>query len=113
VAERKVKAVLRHVDAGTATVAVMSQVNALKDACVADGDEVIFVGVDPWEGPDPWAPDEVPWTHRESTSELAGNVDDDPSAGASDDSPDMTLDELAAVPVLGAVGPEDEPGVVL
>ena len=34
-------------------------------------------------GPDPWAPDEIPWTHREpTTSDLAGDVADDPDDGS-------------------------------
>lgn len=113
VEEKKVKAVLRHVDGDAATFAVTAQATTLDDVGLFVGAETMFVGVDPWEGPDPWAPDEVPWTHRESTSDLAGDASDDPGAGAADDSPDMTLEELADVAVVGEVGPDDEPGVVL
>lgn len=110
--EKKVKALLRTVDATTATFAVMAQVKALEDIGVDVGDEMMFVGLDPWEGQDPWAPDDVPWTHRESTTELAGDTADDPTAGATDDSPDMTLTELGEVVIVGTVGPDDEPGVI-
>ena len=34
------------------------------------------------------------------------------SIGADDDSPDMSLGELGDIPIIGAVGPDDEPGVL-
>jgi hypothetical protein len=55
----------------------------------------------------------VPWTHRPTTTDLAGDDSADPTAGANDDSPDMNVEELVAIPIVGAVGPADEPGVVL
>lgn len=117
VADRRVKCVVRSIDAESATLAVTAQVKALGESGVGAGDDVMFVGLDPWEGMDPWSPDETPWTHRgpveETTSELAGEVGDGAAAAASDDSPDMTLEELGEVAVVGAVAPDDEPGVVL
>ncbi len=113
-AERKVKGVLRSIDDTSATLAITSGVNALDASGMSPSDSVMFVDLDPWAGLDPWAPDEVPWTHRESTtSVLAGTIADDAAAGATDGSPDMSLDELGQIPVVGALGPDDEPGVVL
>ena len=116
-ADRRVKCVIRSVDVTSATLAVTAQVKALRESGLGSGDDVMFVGLDPWEGMDPWAPDETPWTHRappdKTTSELAGNVDDVALAATDDDSPDMTLDELGEIALVGAVGPDDEPGVVL
>ncbi len=110
--DRRVKGVLRDVDDTGATVAIAGGVKALDESGLAAGD-VMFVGLDPWEGLDPWAPEEVPWTHKQATtSDLAGEVTEDPTAGADDDSPDMSLDELGEIPVVGAVGPDDEPGAL-
>lgn len=109
--DRRVKGLVRSVDADGALVAVTGGVKALGEAGLGHGDALMFVGLDPWEGRDPWAPDEVPWTHRDSsTSDLAGDVAGDASAGSDDDSPDMSLAELAEVPIVGSVGPDDEPG---
>ena len=110
--DRRVKGQLRTVDADRAIVAVMAGPNALDLLALSPGDDVLFVGMNPWGGSDPWAPDEVPWTHQQTTSDLAGDTTGDPTAGADDDSPDMTVDELAAIPVIGAVGPGDEPGAI-
>jgi hypothetical protein len=111
--DKAVKGVLRSIDGTTATIAIMGGQKAFGESAMVAGDDVMFVGLDPWEGQDPWAPDEVPWTHRETTSELAGDETGDPSAGNQDDSPDMTAEELAEVPVVGLVAPGDEPGVVV
>lgn len=111
--DRRVKGVLRDVEADSVVVAVTAQVKALKEVGLPADSETMFVGLDPWEGRDPWAPDEVPWTHRPTTSELAGDGAEVPLPDAAEDTPDLTLDELVAIPVLGVVGPEDEPGVVL
>lgn len=117
VADRRVKCVVRSMDAKSATLAVIAQVKALDESGIGPGDEVMFVGLDPWEGRDPWAPDETPWTHRgpldDTTSDLAGEVGDVAAAAADDDSPDMTLDELGEVVLVGAVPLDEEPGVVL
>jgi hypothetical protein len=112
--DRKVKGVLRRVDTASALVAITSGIKAFDDACLATGVEAMFAGLDPWEGMDPWTPDEVPWTHREpTTSELAGDDVGDTTAAVDDDSPDLTLAELGEIPIVGTVGPENEPGVVL
>jgi len=111
--DRRVKGELRAVDDDSLTVAVTGGVKALGEACVGLGDEMVFAGLDPWGGQNPWAPDEVPWTHRPTTSELAGDDSADPAAGAGDGSPDMTTAELAEIPIVGAVGPADVPGVLL
>lgn len=113
-ADNRVKGVLRFIDDTSATVAIMSGIKALDDYGVSASDDVMFAGLNPWAGPDPWAPDEVPWTHSESTtSELAGNLADDPIAGTIDGSPDMSVAELGEVPIVGVVTPDDEPGSVL
>lgn len=113
-ADRRVKGILRDVDAGSAIVAVTAGLKALDDAGLPTDTDTLFVGLDPWGGLDPWAPDEVPWTHRPpTTSDLAGDDADDATAGAADGTPDLTLDELGAIPIVGVVGPDDEPGVVL
>jgi hypothetical protein len=113
-ADKDVRGVVRFIDDASVTIAVMNGTKALDAGGMSAGDDVMFAGLDPWEGRDPWAPDEVPWTHREpTTSELAGDISDDAAAGTTDGSPDMSLDELGDIPIVGAVGPDDEPGVVL
>ena len=108
---QKVKGVVRRVDQSTAQIAIVGGIRAFDDLGVSQDSEVVFVGLDPWRGMDPWAPDKVPWTHREATtSDLAGEGEADPAAGAEDDSPDLSVDELAALPIIGTVGPDDEPG---
>jgi hypothetical protein len=111
--DQRVKGELRAVDDVSLTVAVTGGVKALGEAGIGTGAEVVFAGLDPWGGQNPWAPDDVPWTHRRTTTELAGDDSADPTAGAHDSSPDMTVDELAALPILGVVSPADEPGVLL
>ncbi len=111
--DRRVKGVLRRIDATSATVAITNGAGALDDTGLSSGSEAVFVGIDPWVGRDPWAPDEVPWTHRPTTSELAGETADEATAGDGDGSPDLTLVELGELPIVGAVGPDAEPGVVL
>lgn len=108
--DRKVKGLVRAVDSSTASIAIMAGVKAFDDAAWSLGLEVMLVGLDPWEGRDPWGPDEVPWTHRETTSDLAGDAT--AGDGASDDSPDMSVTELAELPVVGEVSPDAEPGVL-
>jgi hypothetical protein len=109
-----VKGVLRSVDDSSATVVIVLGMKALTTVGMSAGEDAMFVGLDPWEGLAPWAPDEVPWTHREpTTSELAGDLTGDPDPGAGDGTPDMSLAELGEIEIVGAVGPEDEPGVVL
>jgi hypothetical protein len=112
-ADQRVKGVLRSVDGTTALIAITNGMKALAETGLPVGDEAMFVGLDPWGGQDPWSPDEVPWTHRPTTDELAGDVATDGSREIPDDSPDLSLDELGAIPVVGIVSPDDEPGVVL
>ena len=110
--EQSVKGVLRSVDDCGARIAITGGTKAWDLAGVTTGSDVVFVGFDPWAGPDPWSPDETPWTHRETTSELAGEADGDVESGVDDDSPDLSLDELVAIPIVGAVGPDAEPGAL-
>lgn len=111
-ADRRVRCAVRQVEGASATVAVIDGVRALDKSGLTEGDLVFFAGLDPWGGTDPRAPDEVPWTHSASTSELGGDLTEDPGAGNSDDSPDLTLQELGELAVVGVVGPDDEPGVL-
>lgn len=111
-ADRKVKGVVREIGGSTATVALAGGVKLFEAALPADGDAAMFVGLDPWEGRDPWTPDDVPWTHRPTTSELT-EADAADADAPEDGTPDLTAAELAAIPVVGTVGPEGEPGVVL
>lgn len=112
VGDKKIKGVVRSVDDATAVVAITDQVKAFDGHSWPVGVEVMFVGLDPWEGPNPWGPDEIPWTHREATTtELAGEAA--PGDGATDGSPDMTPAELGEIAVVGAVAPDAEPGVVV
>lgn len=80
------------------------------------GDSTSFVTLKPFQGRSPGEPSDVPWTHR-GPAEPLGSLDDgdgsDRSAGAEDDSPDMTLDQLANLPTVGTPGLEEVPGVVL
>ncbi|MGO4600389.1 hypothetical protein [Terrabacter sp. 2YAF2] len=108
--DRAVRGIVRAVDSSTATIAIMGGVKAFDTAAWSLGVEVMLVGLDPWEGRDPWGPDEVPWTHRETTSELAGDAD--AGDGATDGSPDLSVPELADLPVIGEVSPDAEPGVL-
>lgn len=116
--DRRIKCVVRAVDRTnelpTATLAVTQQVKAFDDEAWSVGRELMFVGLDPWEGMDPWGPDEVPWTHRDeaedTTSDLAGQASS--GDGATDGSPDLAVTELAALPLLGDVPPDAEPEVL-
>lgn len=112
VGDKKIKGKVRSVGDGAAVVAITDQVKAFDTYAWPPGAEVMFVGLDPWEGPNPWGPDEIPWTHKEATTtELAGEAE--PGDGSTDGSPDMSPDELAEIVVVGAVAPGAEPGVVV
>lgn len=113
--DRRVRGELRNVNDTSLTVAVTNGVKAMNDVGLYVDSEEVFVGRDPWEGRDPWAPDEVPWTHKPvpTTSDLADEPDGQVATPTGDDSPDMSLEELAETRVVGPVGPDDEPGVVL
>ncbi len=106
VTDKRIAAVVRWRDEETVRLAVMDAARAFCDAPIRPGHEIVFVGLDPWEGQDPWGPNEVPWTHRDGEEPVDGDA-------PPDDSPDMSLDELAAVPIVGIVSPDDVGGVVL
>ena len=122
--DRRVGGVIRSVPpvgaTGESVIAVMS--GHSKGANLPKvGDSHLFVTLNPFQGMSPNEPSEVPWTHRppapDADSGLASDlayVDaTDPSAGADDGSPDLTPDEIAALPVIGLVGPADVPAVIL
>lgn len=112
--DRRITGVVRAVDRSVESVSVTVAITAQAKAAVAEawgpGVELTFVGLDPWEGVNPWSPDQVPWTHRETTSELAGEASG--VDGVTDGSPDLTLTELANLPLVGTVPPSEEPGVL-
>jgi len=111
--DQRVKGQIRRIDLSSVTIAVMGGVKALGESGLSSGSEAMFVGLNPWGGRDPWAPDDVPWTHSETTSELAEELGDGAALLGDESTPDVSLDELALIPVVGVVRPDDEPGVVL
>lgn len=114
--DRRIKGVVRAVDRTdgppAVTIAVTAQAKAFDAEGWSPGSELTFVGLDPWEGMDPWGPDEVPWTHRdvETTSDLAGEASG--GDGTTDGSPDLAVTELAGLPLIGEVAPDAEPEVL-
>lgn len=72
------------------------------------GDLARFAALSVFGGLSPDEPEQVPWTHRPADPPTT-----DEGSSAGDDSPDLSVDELAQLPVLGAVPPGDEPEVVL
>lgn len=70
------------------------------------GETVVFAALSIFGGQPPEDPSEVPWTHREAEPLLD-------EAEAVEDGPDMSVDELVSLPVVGVVPPGDVPEVVL
>ena len=112
--DKRVTAKVRTVDATHAVIAIVGGIRAFDSSGPSIGDQAMFVALDLWEGRDPLSPEDVPWTHREpTTSELAGDGGGDVPQGDEDGSPDLTATELGSIQVIGVLGPEDGPGVVL
>lgn len=69
------------------------------------GSHVAFAALSVFGGGSPEDPEDVPWTHRAPAALEAAGVDDG--------SPDLSTDDLLALPTVGAVAPDAVPGVVL
>lgn len=122
--DRKVTGAIRAVPAvgatGDAVIAIMGG-HGNGASVPAVSDSALFVTLTPFQGKSPGEPIEVPWTHRPGEGEtdpllitdMAFLDATDASAGADDGSSDLNGDELAALPELGSLGPEDVPAVNL
>lgn len=116
--ERGVKAEVRTVTASSVELAVTG---GHKSGTVLPqvGQAVVFASLDPFGGRPPREPEDVPWTHRPdsrgpTTSDLAAEITErDLLTDAPDESPDLPVADLADLPVLGPIGPEDVPAVTL
>jgi hypothetical protein len=99
-----VKAEIREIDGRRAQLAVVAgHVHGTRvPTC---GSHAAFAALSVFGGGSPEDPEAVPWTHR---------VPEAPEPAAADDgSPDLGVDDLLALPTVGAVGPDAVPGVVL
>lgn len=73
------------------------------------GNKAVFVAMSIFGGAPPRAPDSVPWTHAPDDDH---GDDEGTTAAADDGSPDLSISELAALPALERVSPDEIPGVV-
>lgn len=111
----KVRAVLRSVDHTKAELAVIGGHNRGENLPRIE-EQVVFAALSLFGGGSPDEPEDVPWTHREAESRPAlpesspnlASVD-----GPPDEAPDLAVDELAALPLVGVVAAGDVPEVVL
>jgi hypothetical protein len=103
-----VRAEIRSIDEGKAVLAVLSghKHGALLPA---RGSTAVFAAMSTFGGQSPTGPDEVPWTHR--VAEEA--IEPDDVGEADDGSPDLSAGELLGLPVVGVIGSDAVPGVVL
>lgn len=111
----KLTAVVRSVDDKRAELAVMGGHNR-GESLPRVGDSVVFASLSLFGGGSPDDPEDVPWTHRaaESNPALPESTPDLASAdGPPDDAPDLGVDELAALPLVGVTPAGDVPEVVL
>ena len=116
-ADRGVEADIRSVDGANPVLAVMKG-HKSGTRLPALGEEVAFVALSVFGGSPPSDPKSVPWTHRpgddgSSTSELVGEeagFSGESSAG--DGAPDLPPGELADMPIVGQVGPDEVPAVI-
>jgi hypothetical protein len=117
-ADRSVTAVIRSVEVANPVLAVMGG-HKSGTRLPAVGDAVAFVALSVFGGMPPTDPKSVPWTHRpggdgSNTSELLGEeAGFSGESGARDGAPDLPPAELADLPIVGQVGPDDVPAVVL
>lgn len=122
--DRRVSGIIRAVPAvgstGDAVIAIMGG-HSNGTAVPGKGSTALFVTLSPFQGKSPEEPTEVPWTHRpgENDSDASLIADlayldaNDANAGVDDGSPRLSSEELAGLPVLGLVGPQDVPAVNL
>jgi hypothetical protein len=105
-----VHADLRHLDKTKATIAITSGHD--RGTYVPEpGETAVFAAMSVFGGRPPEDPEEVPWTHRPPPEK----EEDEATAGPPDQdgSPDLPADELAALPLVGTVPPDDVPEVLL
>jgi hypothetical protein len=122
--DRRVSGIIRAVPAvgatGDSVIAIMGG-HSNGTAVPSKRDSALFVTLSPFQGNSPVEPTEVPWTHRpgdtEADSRLIADLAfldaTDAGAGADDGSSDLSGEELAALPLLGLVAPQDVPEVNL
>lgn len=113
----RVHAEVRTIDARAALVAVLGGHKGGERLPGVRG-TAVFAALSTFGGLSPDDPDDVPWTHRaadaaEPTRRGSRAGSDQTMTGAGDDSPDMTPEELLALPVVGAVTPDQVPEVLL
>ena len=101
---------LRSIDGTAAQIALMGG-HKYGTRLPAQGATAVFAALSTFGGRSPDDPREVPWTHRAAEDPPApapttGDLNDD-------DSPDLSAEALLALPLIGAVGPDAVPGVVL
>jgi hypothetical protein len=107
--EVDVKGEVRSIDRNTAVVAVTGG-HKFGTRLPKRKQAVIFAALSMFGGNSPDDPQSIPWTHRPpSDLEEAAT----PADAVADGSPDLTPAELADLPIVGAVEPDDVPGVVL
>ena len=111
----KVTALLRSVDDKRVELAVMGGHNRGENLPRV-GNRVLFAALAIFGGGSPDDPEDVPWTHRaaESNPTLPESAPDLASVGGPpDEAPDLGIEELAALPLVGVVPAGDVPEVVL
>ena len=79
----------------------------------AQGSIAMFAPISAFGGRSPRDPESVPWTHRRADLETGDEAPAATPADVADDGvPDLPIDELANAPPVGAVAPDDVPGVL-
>lgn len=109
-ADARVHAVVREVDGQEVVLAIMGG-HVRGERVPPVGSSTVFAAISVFAGRPPRGPEHVPWTHSPGRGRSApqnGRQADTP-----DESPDMSDEELAELPVVGAVAPGEVPGVVL
>lgn len=113
-AEPTVEAEIRSIGEQTARLAVLGG-HKSGTRLPAPGATAVFAALSVFGGNSPDDPDEVPWTHRaaEDKAPAAEEVAHTKDEEDEDGSPDLTAEELQALPTVGVVTPDAVPGVVL
>jgi hypothetical protein len=105
--DERVKAIVRTIDDARATLAVTDG-HKSAPRIPTRGSSAVFVALSLFGGTAPGDPPDVPWTHKSEDVEADATL-----AQQEDGSPDLSGDELAALPAAAGTAPEDVPGVVL